>query len=108
MPARDSWTQDALFLTVDPQTYELATSTHFDCSNGAGPRFANDTETGTWTLDGGPETFTITFTPNGTSFHHLTTGDDQHRDGDHATRCAASGCRQSELRGFHRVGGDSN
>ena len=62
-----------LFLTVDPQTYELATSTHFDCSNGAGPRFPNDTETGTWTLDGGPETFTITFTPNGTSFHHLTT-----------------------------------
>jgi hypothetical protein len=62
-----------LFLTVDPQTYELATSTHFDCGNGAGPRFANDTETGTWTLEGGPETFTITFTPNGASFHHLTT-----------------------------------
>ena len=62
-----------LFLTVDPQTYELATSTHFDCSNGAGPRFPNDTETGTWTLEGGPETFTITFIPNGASFHHLTT-----------------------------------
>ena len=59
-----------LFLTVDPQTYELATSTHFDCGNGAGPRFSNDTETGTWTLEGGPETFTITFTPSGTSFHH--------------------------------------
>jgi hypothetical protein len=63
-----------LFLTVDPPTYELATSTRFDCDNGNGPRFPNDTETGTWTIDGGPETFTITFTPTGASIYHLTTG----------------------------------
>ena len=62
-----------LFLTIDPQTYELATSTHFDCGNGNGARFSNDTETGTWTLDGGPETFTITFTVTGASIYHLTT-----------------------------------
>lgn len=62
-----------MFLNVDPETYELQTSTHLDCGNGAGPRFVNDTETGTWRLEGGPETFTITFTSNGASFHHLTT-----------------------------------
>jgi hypothetical protein len=62
-----------LFLTVDPPTYELATSTRFNCSNGNGPRFPNDTEVGTWKLDGGPQTFTITFTPTGANIYHLTT-----------------------------------
>src|SRR5262245_25484544 len=61
-----------LFLTIDPQTYEIATSTRFDCSNGNGPRFPNDTEVGTWAIDGGPQTFTITFTPTGANIYHLT------------------------------------
>jgi hypothetical protein len=63
-----------LILSVDPQTYEISTSTHFDCGNGAGPRFVNDVETGTWTLDGGPETFTVTFTSGSGAIYNLTTG----------------------------------
>ena len=65
-----------LILSVDPQTYEISTSTHFDCGNGAGPRFVNEIETGTWTLDGGPETFTLTFTRGGGgASYNLTTAD---------------------------------
>ena len=63
-----------LILSVDPQTYEISTSTHFDCGNGAGPRFVNDVETGTWTLDGGPDTFTVTFTAGSGAIYSLTTG----------------------------------